>query len=310
VDRDVPPCPPPPPAMTISTEHVYEPKSTPVEVLLPEKPTSLEPIDRVALTSTPLLPPLMVELRASKDSPMQSPLQSPAIASPHPFSATNSPMVGTPQMPSLPSPPLSNRPSISSFHRPGHMTPSSDIPPLPMHDVGDEWAIKLGHANFDIFPEPYMPVRCDPETCRQLVIDWETARCNFVRHQVRTGEHYGITSKTYKLTEDKWAEIDNQWKKYHDAVVAAALPYGHQDLDSPTSPTQTAPPTLMSAIHGNNDDGKFPELGDEGIVGPMVQIASRMPYKQSRKTSLLRMFEDMKFPGSFLAGRGSTGIKA
>merc|ERR1712093_94392 len=160
----------------------------------------------------------------TKQISMQSPLQSPSVAEAHdPFSGSVTPIdaIATPQLPGMPSPPLSTKPSISSFHRstvsrPGHLVPSSEIPPIVIADPNDEWANKLGHANFTIYPEPYIPESFDLEACRQLRANWDLARCNYTKHLVRTGEHYGVTSKTYKLTEQKWAAIDAAWRNNNE----------------------------------------------------------------------------------------------
>ena len=70
-------------------------------------------------------------------------------------------------------------------------------------DPNDKWTNLLGHANFTILPEPYVPEHSDAASLRQLFADWESARCNYAKHQVRTAEHYGVTSKHYTLTEQR-----------------------------------------------------------------------------------------------------------
>ncbi|KAF2142338.1 uncharacterized protein K452DRAFT_308029 [Aplosporella prunicola CBS 121167] len=265
-----------------------------------------DPIDRNALASTPLLPPMMVEKRSPKETPLQSPLQSPSIAADSSaFSAMNSPL-GTPQPPHVQTPPLSTKASIASFRhgRPGQLVPVADIPPMMIADEHDEWSIKLGHANFTIYPEPYMPEVCDADACRELFANWEQARCNFTKHQVRTGEHFGVTSKTYQLTEEKWAEIDAEWKRNHDAAAARAAELGLDRADCPT-PNEPAPLMKMPSLNDAQGAGKFPKLGDEDIVGPMVQIAARIPHtRPSKKAALLKFIGDLKLPGAVI-GRAS-----
>ncbi|KAK0654691.1 hypothetical protein DIS24_g5125 [Lasiodiplodia hormozganensis] len=277
--------------------------TSPVDIVRPS--VDADPIDRERLASTPLLPPVMCGKLASSEKDWQSPLQSPTVADSNAtFSAMNSPL-GTPQAPTMQTPPLSTRPSIASFRhgRPGGMVPSSDIPPMTISDDDseqDEWAEKLGHANFTILPKPYLPDVCDRAACRELFANWERARLNFTKHLVRTGEHFGATSKTYRLTEQKWAEVDSQWKKFHDAAVACATDDG---LDHATGPTPSEPPPLMTlpALEDPKKPGQFPKLGDEDIVGPMVQAAARNLPRSSKKASWARFLSDIKSPGTFFA---------
>jgi hypothetical protein len=258
--------------------------------------------------TTPLLPPLMiVAASSSKQISLQSPLQSPSVAESAEPSALNSPIeiMTTPQLPGMPSPPLSTKPSISSFHRaqlsrPGHLVPSSEIPPIVIADANDEWANKLGHANFTIHPEPYLPEVFDVEACRQLRANWDLARCNYTKHLVRTGEHYGVTSKTYKMTEEKWLETDAIWKKNNDSTIQntvdsscdAFATLKHNIFGEPSSSN------IMTKIPSLNDPtsgGKFPQLGDEDIVGPMVQAAAQFQPSPSKKAKLMKFLVD-KFP--------------
>lgn len=163
-------------------------------------------------------------------------------------------------------------------------------------DPTDEWSIKLGHANFTIQPEPYLPEVCDAGSCRRLFSDWERARRNFVKHHVRTGEHYGVTSKTYLMTEQKWAEIDALWKKNKDIAEARAA--NMCDSAVLITPTEPAPLVKLPFLNDPKSDGKFPKLGDEDIVGPMVQIASQMRPQPSKRGTWLRLFGGLKFTDS------------
>ncbi|KAK7532384.1 uncharacterized protein J3D65DRAFT_670993 [Phyllosticta citribraziliensis] len=272
------------------------------------KTLDVEPIDRKALASTPLLPPVLVAQRASEETLYQSPLQSPTVADPNAsFSAMNSPL-GTPQAPFVQTPPLSTRPSVASFRhgRPSVSVPSADIPPMTISDDGDvedEWSVVLGHANFSISPEPYLPDVCDAPALHELAANWERARCNYTKHQVRTGEHFGVTSKTYKLTEQKWAGIDRQWKRCYDRASDEA---GLADA------AVSEPPPVMAlmSLEDPKKPGQFPQLGDEDIVGPMVQIAARnMQQSPKRKAALVKFFNDIKFPGAFLGRSPAVSTK-
>ena len=266
----------------------------------------VEEVERERFATTPLLPPMLVKTRFD-DIPAESPLQSPTVAD-TPFFVDATP-VGTPPVRAYPTPTLSSKPSVSSFKtsRPGYMVPSSDIPPMMLADPKDPWVGLLGHANFTILPEPYIPDSYDIASLRQLFIDWEQARCNFTKHQVRTGEHHGVTSKIYLLTEQKWAEIDALWKKNNDLATSRAAAMG-VELE-PTSPSEPAPLSKMPTLNDPKSVGKFPKLGDEDIVGPMVQIASQIPITPpSRKRAFLKFFSDIKFPGSLL-GRPSAALR-
>jgi hypothetical protein len=258
--------------------------------------------------TTPLLPPLMVEALANnKHVSVQSPLQSPSVAESAEHSVVNSPidMTFAPQIPGIPSPPLSTKPSISSFHRaqlnrPGHLVPSSEIPPIVIADADDEWSNKLGHANFTIHPEPYLPNIFDVEACRQMRANWDLARCNYTKHLVRTGEHYGVTSKTYKMTEEKWLQTDAIWRKNNDLTIQntvesdgdAFSTLKHKPFGEPSSSNITI---KIPSLNDPTSGGKFPQLGDEDIVGPMVQATAQLQRSPTKKAKLMKFFVE-KFP--------------
>lgn len=275
-----------------------------------------------AQATTPLLPPIMTEL-SSKNLPIHSPLQSPTVAETQSLASSTTPS-GTPQLPCLPSPPLSTKPSIASMRqrsRAGTILPSSEIPSLQMLDQqeDDGWSAKLGHANFTIYPEPYLPKVFDLETFKLLREDWDHARHSYAKHLARTGEHYGTTSKTYLLTEEKWASIDCRWKN-NSADMSNAL--GHLIARSSGGDARSSDPTgsgtvleqaptkvVVPQIH--DPTGKFPDMGDEDIVGPMAVAPSRgtalqhmvEPAMQSRlakKRNFLRFISD-------ILGRGVGG---
>lgn len=258
-----------------------------------------------AFASTPLLPPLMVDYPSHvNDDYVQSPLQSPSVAERESFSTINSP-VDASQFSGLPSPPLSTKPSISSFHkqRAAGLLPASEIPPIMIaSDPNDEWANKLGHANFNIHPEPYVPDTFDLSTCKQLRANWDQARCNFMKQLVRTGEHYGATSKTYKLTEEKWSQIDAQWKKNSELTVArTADAVGEENaLTLSQSSVEPAPLMKLPSLNGPRSEGKFPKLEDEDIVGPMEQVAAQSQRRPSRKRNFIKFLQSMLPTGSFL----------
>jgi hypothetical protein len=296
---------PPTPAKSIFDEDEETPSPDSIDV---ERANRYSGEREEGFVTTPLLPPLMVEASANtKHISIQSPLQSPSVAESAEHSIVNSSIdiTATPQVPGMPSPPLSTRPSISSFHRaqlnrPGHLVPSSEIPPIVIADADDEWSNKLGHANFTIQPEPYLPDVFDVEACRQMRANWDLAICNYTKHLVRTGEHYGVTSKTYKMTEEKWSQTDAIWKKNNDLTIQntvdsdgdAFSTLKHNAFGEPSSSN------IMTKIPSLNDPtsgGKFPQLGDEDIVGPMVQATSQLQRSPTKKAKLMKFFVE-KFP--------------
>ena len=259
--------------------------------------------------TTPLLPPILANVSTHLDDvPYQSPLQSPTIADPDCPSGMHTPIT-TPQLPSLPSPPLSTKPSISSFHRgrglsqlpsPTGLLPSSEIPPLPLAPTPhDSWSDKLGHANFTITPEPYLPSSFDLTACKQHRLDWDLARSNYTRHLMRVGENYGATSRIYRLTEEKWASIDAKWKGNTDLLLSGTADAGFENaLERESSQVaEPAPLTKLPSLNGPKSEGKFPKLGDEVIVGPMEQIGHLSQQKRSSKKRTFFKFLQGMLPG-------------
>ena len=175
-------------------------------------------------------------------------------------------------------------------------------------DKDDKWVNALGHANFTIHPEPYVPEVCNSGSVKELMDDWTLARVNYAKHQVRTAEHYGVTSKHYSLTEQKWAEIDAQWKHNHDVALSHAVAIGQCQELVPSSPTEPVPLCKMPTLNDSKGEGKFPNLGDEDIVGPMQQAAALLPKTPSRKRAFFKFLSDLRFPGTFL-GRSSVGVR-
>ncbi|CAF3521755.1 unnamed protein product [Fusarium graminearum] len=250
------------------------------------------------MATTPLLPPLMTSPLCGP--PPESPLQSPTVAPPSTTTEVPSPVPSATTQ--FPRPSLSTRPSVSSF-RFGSNSPELPTPLPSILQEYDEWSDSLGHANFTITPQPYQPETVNMETLQQLRKDWDTARCNYTKHLVRTGENYGETSKIYGLTEAKWTEIEKRWRATHDGLMAQIVEAtssapsstsgsrsrsrgrGRARANSGGSNLGRPPPLddvfagmqwkrledgLPSAIPRLVDaDGKFPARGDEDIVGPM-----------------------------------------
>lgn len=178
------------------------------------------------------------------------------------------------------------RPAASAF------AATSDIPPISLlPDTTDSWSDRLGHANFTVLPKPYEPKEPTIEALRQLRADWDRARTDFTRHLARMGEHYGSTSRTYALAEEKWAEIEREWRANHDACVDAIVARASAGGDGASRSMGLVWRRLEDGVptgvpRGLGAEGKFPERGDEDIVGPMVREAAMAHgYRGSRARS-------------------------
>ncbi|KAK4461710.1 hypothetical protein QBC42DRAFT_306142 [Cladorrhinum samala] len=251
---------------TDSTENIIP--SSPLDTMPAALGQSLER-DR-SMATTPLLPPLMTENAAFQSqvhSVQTSPLQSPTVL-PSPVPEIS---IGLP----YPTPPLSAKASYSSLRRGTVSSGFSEIsPPILciLDHQQDAWSDRLGHANFTIEPKPYVPDRADLATFQAFRSDWNLARTNYAKHLVRTSEHYGATSKTYDLTEAKWVEIEQEWQKAEDDLIHRLSQLGNGDSSIISHLRRTGEEMLPATIpRMATDDGKFPELGDTEIVGPMMR---------------------------------------
>lgn len=285
---------------------VSQATSNPIEIETP-RPQE-DPVDRQQHASTPLLPPMMAEYFSDSAEGLQSPLQSPTVANSAAASTANTP-AGTPVLPGFPTPPLSAKASFASLRnaRSGQVPQStSEIPPLTIaEEREDPWANKLGHANFHITPEPYLPEVCDAQNCKRLADDWERARVEYMRQAARISEHYGITSQTYKLTEQKWAEIDAEWRANHELANAQAQASGESPFFQPLAETQ--PLSKMPSLNDPKQPSKFPSIEEKDIVGPMVRYAKiQHEQKPAKKANFLKLFTD---PASLLGGRSNMNVR-
>lgn len=248
-----------------------------------------------AKPSTPLLPPMLATYHPSApDSGIASPLQSPSVAD---VSELNDfPTIPSTRSSTHRSPPLSSKPSMTSLSRARGATlrtiSGEGVPPLMISEGDDEWASKLGHANFTIYPEPYIPETLDAFAFQRFREDWQLARCNYAKHLVRTGEHYGETSMIYQFTKDKLDSIETEWKQNfeafaaNDARLVATLSATEQDMTCSES---------IKVPHLYNNE-KFPELGDEDIVGPMtVAPALQSPTRgrSPRRRNVFQILHDL-----------------
>ena len=258
-----------------------------------------DPIDREELSSTPLLPPVMTGLQNRKEEELHSPLQSPSVAAQSTTGSVVDLPISAQTHHGIRTPPLSAKPSYASIAlaRSDHTPNQSMDASRSIMDEVDYWAIKLGHANFHITPEPYFPATCDNESCNRLLEDWESARIEYMRHASHISEHYGLTSRTYKLTEEKWTEIDSEWRSNLDRANSEAEANGQTPALQSLAETQPAP--KMTALIDPERPDKFPKIAEGDIVGPMVQY-KKVQRTPSKRANFLRIFTD---PASLLGGR-------
>lgn len=239
---------------------------SPAPIDITKSPTNWEEAQPQA--TTPLLPPIFSEL-SRKSSPIQSPLQSPTIAAAPILPTASSPtQTSTPQLPSLPSPPLSTKPSIASMQGRSRANTATilvaQVPALSKLDEQNEdiWAKRLGHADFSIYPEPYTPETIDIDSLEELRANHDMARSNYEKHRAETGENYGPTSKVYILTQEKWSHINAEWGNQIERITTVLRP-------------NVALGPALDVVEDTS--GKFPKLGDDGIVGTMSVIPARVP---------------------------------
>ncbi|CCU82574.1 hypothetical protein BGHDH14_bgh06882 [Blumeria hordei DH14] len=241
---------------------------------------------RAEATSTPLLPPLMNDAPANfiTHTTQLAPQHAPPLGLRKKTGNKNASEKATIQaslsQPVLKS--LSEHPTEQILHSSGSFR-------IKIEDLNDEWANKLGHANFTILPEPYIPPTFDINACRKLRKDWDLARFNYTKHLLRTGEHYGITSQIYQLTEEKWNATDKIWQQNHETTVENMIENGSSAFKSSQTCSwdeeehlkNTSPNNLSR--HGN----KYSLIGDQNIIGPMVQAASTLRRTPPTKTRLM-----------------------
>jgi hypothetical protein len=249
-----------------------------------------EPINRKELAPTPLLPPML-------DGMSETPPPPPAKTqvSPRPFG------LGLQASALSPSPVIhSSKPSISSIKSFYSSTQSeSRSNSLGLLSPPDKWSEQLGHANFTIHPEPYLPTIFSRATCEKLLEDQAAAGAEFIKQQARALEHYGPNSRIYQLTQDKWIEIDAQWRSHVEIAVTRATQMGvdlgemileQQTHQSPHSKGEAGMPLMSLPPFNPHIDGKFPTLGDGSIVGPMETVASMNSSSPTQRSPTARFF--------------------
>lgn len=117
---------------------------------------------------------------------------------------------------------------------------------------------------------------------------------------MRIGEHYGATSRIHKLTEEKWAAIDAEWKRHTDVCLSRTADNGYEHAlsQSQSSVAEPAPLAKLPLLNGPKSEGKFPRLGDEHIVGPMevVESPQQLHQRKSTKRSFFRFLQGVFTP--------------
>jgi hypothetical protein len=189
--------------------------------------------------------------------------------------------------------------------------PPAEVPPMQMLDEpADELSRRLGHANFKIDPQPYLPAVKDLESYRQLRVDWDLARYNYGKHLARTAENFGTTSNIYLWTQEKWAAIDGEWKRHNETMAHLVEPMlvrlsdGETDQSNSIASSAMLETPITEVVVPQIDDpsGKFPRLGDEDIVGPMafapnrsqqVNVEPAADNRGSRKRSFFKFISDI-----------------
>lgn len=174
---------------------------------------------------------------------------------------------------------------MASMPRSRANTATQDIPALHLsNERFDPWAMKLGHADFSIYPEPYQPNIIDIDNYKDFRDNWDHARKQYAQHLARTTEHYGETSKVFKLTEEKWCGIDQQWRRYYDQLTLALSPQLARLSDGPATPDSPVSllekPVTRVVVPTLDKSGKFPEIGDTDIVGPLAIGVAKVPELQ------------------------------
>ncbi|KAF2863937.1 hypothetical protein K470DRAFT_261456 [Piedraia hortae CBS 480.64] len=265
---EAPPTPPLSPEQSRSDMLPTSPSIMDVAVSRP-KPMA-DPIDRQANASTPLLPPFIMPTKGDPGESPLSPLQSPSIATGTQFSF------------------LSPKTSNASF---GEVRQAA-----PVSERSDYWAAVLGHANFHIQPEPYMPAASTLDSLRQLLSDWDKASVAYMIRERQIDEHHGSRSQVLKHAQEKWAEINAQWRAYYNRVEREAAEKGEIERYKRTPADQQSTVAAMPTLVDPKQPSKFPLVNEADVVGPMVKYTTRFPLpiapSSPKRTAFVRLLTD------------------
>ncbi|KAI9723475.1 MAG: hypothetical protein M1828_004205 [Chrysothrix sp. TS-e1954] len=253
---------------------------------------STEPLQRA---TTPLLPTIAAEAEMPEKS--ASTLPSPRTVVPDAATLNAPSPLSLSQGSRLNSPLISGRPSLPALTTaPADPVYNLDDSPILLSLEEDEWSRKLGHADFQIHPEPYLPECFDRQNCDLLLSAWQKARAEFSMHLARTTTHFGQSSTTYQLSEEKWAEIDAKWRDFYKRTIAETSKNG--DVSPVEIAREPAPVTKIPLMNDPRSEGKFPKLGDLDIVGPMEQVESPLQIERraSKKAQFLKLLDGIFSP--------------
>ncbi|KAF7889642.1 uncharacterized protein EAF02_002057 [Botrytis sinoallii] len=88
-------------------------------------------------------------------------------------------------------------------------------------------------VTLSILPEPYLPKTFTLETCRQLRVDWDLARCNYTKNLLQIVKDYGHSSKVYTDAEEKWGLVEAEWKRVSDEAMTNTVNQAHNGRETP-----------------------------------------------------------------------------
>lgn len=217
-----------------------------------------EDADEIERKPTPLLPRFLDHRERPRCADTAS--HQPSSVSYFAQSPTSTSMTPA-DSPKIRSPTLSHQASVSSMRKSSSSGKrTSQVPPLPLAKREEDWTALLGHEDFTICPEPYIPEKITRQTRDQFLADWEQARTEYAKHQGRTETHYPKSSKTFNMTQRKWAWIDTQWREDSEIVLQELYANGGLSYMSPMEP---APVQTLADI---NDPRMIKPVD---IVGPM-----------------------------------------
>ncbi|KAF7898423.1 hypothetical protein EAF00_004869 [Botryotinia globosa] len=83
-----------------------------------------------------------------------------------------------------------------------------------------------------ILPEPYLPRTFTLETCRQLRVDWDLARCNYTKNLLQIVKDCGHSSKAYTNAEEKWGLVEAEWKRVSDEAMTNTVNQAHNGRET------------------------------------------------------------------------------
>ena len=283
---------------TITEDESHEDQSQNSQSFHPSEPSeSTSRPDPPARVHTPLLP-MLIDDAPPADTGSQCLEQPRIVDSVIGDVGYESPVSiqPTPQLSAKPSAVFAQGTFSAAFSEASELTADLDLSML----VADEWSDKLGHADFHIRPKPYLPSESSGEACITLLSHWDQTRSEFSKHLARTGKTFGHDSKTYRLTEEKWAEIDRLWKRNYDEVRAGAARNGEVP---PGSPDEPAPVVKIPSL-----DNKFPQLSDFEIVGAMERVAPpERAYTQIKRDSSMKSGFKKLMDGLNMRSRSASG---